>query len=160
MTVIAISGEDVTNKLAPILKRGSIYVFVVEDDLINMLDSNVIKTTYIGQSRFDGRYIFEWHIKHNPYMSVLFENVTLISGETSNEDLHLSDVRIEDKAILEGFLDNKNSTKSKRRVPSKSTIMRIFKMFDNYGLLRDDLSFDPEHFIETTIIPHFNDDKI
>jgi hypothetical protein len=32
-------------------------------------------------------------------------------------------------------------------------------MFDKYGLIRDDLSLDPEHFIETVIIEQLNKEE-
>jgi len=38
----------------------------------------------------------------------------------------------------------------------KDTVLEIFKIFDAAGLIRDDLSFDPEHFIETVILEKLN----
>ena len=36
--------------------------------------------------------------------------------------------------------------------PSVEVIMKIFKIFDKHGLLKDDLCFDPEHYIRTRLI--------
>lgn len=41
--------------------------------------------------------------------------------------------------------------------PSISTVLKLFKLFDEYDLIKDDLSFDPEHFIRTVIIPNFEE---
>ena len=38
----------------------------------------------------------------------------------------------------------------------KDMVMKIFKVFDEHGLIKDDLCFDPEHFIETVIIKQLN----
>lgn len=42
--------------------------------------------------------------------------------------------------------------------PSISTLLKVFNMFEEHGLIKDDLSFDPEHFIRTVIIPNFKDE--
>lgn len=41
--------------------------------------------------------------------------------------------------------------------PSTELLMHAFKMFDEHGLIKDDLCFDPEHFIDTVIRPHWFD---
>ena len=41
--------------------------------------------------------------------------------------------------------------------PSTELLMHAFEMFDKHGLIRDDLCFDPEHFIDTVIRPHWFD---
>ena len=41
--------------------------------------------------------------------------------------------------------------------PSVEMLLHAFRMFDEHGLIRDDLCFDPEHFMETVIIPHWDD---
>jgi hypothetical protein len=40
--------------------------------------------------------------------------------------------------------------------PSVETLLQAFWMFDHHGLIKDDLCFDPEHFIETVIIKQLN----
>lgn len=40
---------------------------------------------------------------------------------------------------------------------TKQELLKAFKMFDKYGLIKEDLCFDPEHFIETVILEHWND---
>lgn len=42
---------------------------------------------------------------------------------------------------------------------NKEELLKIYNMFDKYGLIRDDLSFDPEHFIETVIIEQLNKEE-
>lgn len=32
-------------------------------------------------------------------------------------------------------------------------VLEIFRIFDKHGLFRDDLCFEPEHFIETVVVP-------
>ena len=41
--------------------------------------------------------------------------------------------------------------------PSVETLLKVFHMFDEHGLLKGDLSFDPRHFMETVILPHWYD---
>ena len=41
--------------------------------------------------------------------------------------------------------------------PSTQTLLKIFWMFDKHGLIKDDLCFDPEHFMETVIKEHWDD---
>lgn len=41
--------------------------------------------------------------------------------------------------------------------PSTELLMHAFEMFDKHGLIRDDLCFDPEHFMDTVIRPHWFD---
>lgn len=41
--------------------------------------------------------------------------------------------------------------------PTVETLLHVFRMFDQHGLIRDDLCFDPQHFMETVIIPHWYD---
>ena len=42
---------------------------------------------------------------------------------------------------------------------NKEELLKIYNMFDKYGLIRDDLSFDPEHFIETVIMEQLNKEE-
>ena len=41
--------------------------------------------------------------------------------------------------------------------PSTELLMKVFRIFDKHGLIRDDLCFDPEHFMETVVREHWND---
>ena len=41
--------------------------------------------------------------------------------------------------------------------PSVETMLRLFWFFDKHGLIRDDLCFDPQHFMETVAKEHFPD---
>jgi hypothetical protein len=41
--------------------------------------------------------------------------------------------------------------------PSVETLLKAFHMFDEHGLLKGDLCFDPQHFMETVILPHWYD---
>ena len=41
--------------------------------------------------------------------------------------------------------------------PSVKLLMKVFRIFDKHGLIRDDLCFDPEHFMETVVRYHWND---
>lgn len=43
--------------------------------------------------------------------------------------------------------------------PCLETLLKVFYMFDEHGLFKDNLCFDPQHFIETVIIPNFNNEK-
>lgn len=43
------------------------------------------------------------------------------------------------------------------RVPDTQTLLKVFRIFDKHGLIRDDLCFDPEHFMETVVREHWND---
>ena len=36
--------------------------------------------------------------------------------------------------------------------PDWRLILKVFRLFDEHGLIRDDLCFDPEHFIRTVIM--------
>ena len=47
----------------------------------------------------------------------------------------------------------------KRNVPSIELLMKVFRIFDKHGLIRDDLCFDPEHFMETVVKEHWNDEE-
>jgi hypothetical protein len=40
--------------------------------------------------------------------------------------------------------------------PSVETLLQAFWMFDHHGLIKDDLCFDPEHFMETVIREKWN----
>ena len=42
-------------------------------------------------------------------------------------------------------------------VPDTQMLMKVFHIFDKHGLIRDDLCFDPEHFMETVVREHWND---
>lgn len=44
-----------------------------------------------------------------------------------------------------------------KKNPSVETMLKLFWEFDKHGLIRDDLCFDPEHFMETVIKFHWND---
>lgn len=46
---------------------------------------------------------------------------------------------------------------NKLEVPSIEVAMRLYKLFNKHGLFKDDLCFEPEHFISTVILPKFND---
>jgi len=50
------------------------------------------------------------------------------------------------------LLSNKGD---KAECPSTETLLKVFWMFDEHGLIRDDLCFDPEHFMETVIKVHW-----
>ena len=39
--------------------------------------------------------------------------------------------------------------------PSVETMLKLFWFFDSHGLIRDDLCFDPQHFMETVGKEHF-----
>ena len=41
--------------------------------------------------------------------------------------------------------------------PSVEQLLHAFWMFDKHGLIKEDLCFDPEHFMETVILEHWND---
>ena len=41
--------------------------------------------------------------------------------------------------------------------PDWRTILKAFWMFEQRGLIKEDLCFDPEHFIKTIIMEHWND---
>lgn len=41
--------------------------------------------------------------------------------------------------------------------PSTSLLLKVFHLFEKHGLIRDDLCFDPEHFMDTVIRPHWFD---
>ena len=41
--------------------------------------------------------------------------------------------------------------------PSVELLMKVFRVFDKHGLIRDDLCFDPEHFMETVVREHWMD---
>lgn len=46
-----------------------------------------------------------------------------------------------------------NADTTKRK---KEEILKIYKIFEEHGIIRDDLCFDPEHFIETVVIEQLN----
>ena len=48
-------------------------------------------------------------------------------------------------------------TECKEFAPSTKLLMKVFRVFDRHGLIRDDLCFDPEHFMETVVRFHWND---
>ena len=39
---------------------------------------------------------------------------------------------------------------------NKEEILKIYKIFEEHGIIRNDLCFDPEHFIETVVIEQLN----
>lgn len=41
--------------------------------------------------------------------------------------------------------------------PSVETLLKAFWEFDKHGLIKEDLCFDPEHFMRTVIKEHWND---
>jgi len=43
--------------------------------------------------------------------------------------------------------------------PPTELLMKVFRIFDKHGLIRDDLCFDPEHFMETVVRVHWNDEE-
>ena len=47
--------------------------------------------------------------------------------------------------------------KQVEEAPSTELLLKVFRLFDEHGLIRDDLCFDPEHFMETVIRPHWFD---
>ena len=49
---------------------------------------------------------------------------------------------------------NADTTKCK-----KEEILKIYKIFEEHGLIKDDLCFDPEHFIETVVIEQLNKEE-
>ena len=57
-----------------------------------------------------------------------------------------------DFAYKKGYADGEKN-------PSVETMLKLFWEFDKHGLIRDDLCFDPEHFMETVIKFHWNDGK-
>lgn len=46
-------------------------------------------------------------------------------------------------------------SKRKEECPSTEVLLKIFWMFDEHGLIKDDLCFDPEHFMDTVIRVHW-----
>lgn len=40
--------------------------------------------------------------------------------------------------------------------PSVETLLKAFWEFDKHGLIKEDLCFDPEHFMRTVIKEHWN----
>lgn len=42
------------------------------------------------------------------------------------------------------------------KAPSTKALLKIFWMFDKHGLIKEDLCFDPEHFMETVIREKWN----
>ena len=48
-----------------------------------------------------------------------------------------------------------STDKRKEECPSTETLLKIFWMFDEHGLIRDDLCFEPEHFMDTVIRTHW-----
>ena len=38
------------------------------------------------------------------------------------------------------------------RHPDWRLVLKVFNLFDKHGLIKDDLCFDPEHFIRTVIM--------
>ena len=47
---------------------------------------------------------------------------------------------------------------ARTKAPDTQTLLKIFRMFDEHGLIKDDLCFDPEHFMETVIREHWDDE--
>ena len=45
--------------------------------------------------------------------------------------------------------------KHREECPSTEVLLKIFWMFDEHGLIKDDLCFDPEHFMDTVIRVHW-----
>lgn len=43
--------------------------------------------------------------------------------------------------------------------PSVENLLKVFWEFDEHGLIKDDLCFDPEHFMRTVIKEHWNNKK-
>ena len=41
--------------------------------------------------------------------------------------------------------------------PTVGVLMKVFRIFDDRGLIRDDLCFDPEHFMEMVVREHWRD---
>lgn len=41
------------------------------------------------------------------------------------------------------------------KTPSTNMLLQLFKFFEKHGLIRDDLCFDPEHFMETVVKVHW-----
>ena len=41
--------------------------------------------------------------------------------------------------------------------PSVETLLKAFLEFDKHGLIKEDLCFDPEHFMRTVIKEHWNE---
>ena len=40
--------------------------------------------------------------------------------------------------------------------PNVETILKAFWIFNECGLIKEDLQFDPEHFIRTVVVPGWN----
>lgn len=53
---------------------------------------------------------------------------------------------------------NNKEKRDKSQIPDTKTLLKIFWMFDKHGLIRDDLCFNPEHFMETVIRVHWYDE--
>ena len=47
---------------------------------------------------------------------------------------------------------------ARTKAPDTQTLLKIFRMFDKHGLIKEDLCFDPEHFMETVIREHWDDE--
>lgn len=45
---------------------------------------------------------------------------------------------------------------SLNKVPSIETLLKTFQIFKESGLIKEDLQFDPEHYIRTVVIPGWN----
>ena len=50
-----------------------------------------------------------------------------------------------------------NVTKNNMLIdPSVETLLKAFRIFNECGLIKEDLQFDPEHYIRTVVIPGWN----
>lgn len=79
-------------------------------------------------------------------------DVPLYDKETAIEACHKFERLMFDKCVT---VWEKNVEES----PSVDTLLKVFKMFEEHGLIKDGLSFDPEHFMETVIMEHWNDEE-
>jgi hypothetical protein len=57
----------------------------------------------------------------------------------------------EDVGIITAFEDGVDWAEEN---PSTELLLKIFWFFDKHGLIRDDLCFDPEHFMDTVAQEH------
>jgi hypothetical protein len=60
----------------------------------------------------------------------------------------------EDVGIITAFEDGVDWAEEN---PSTELLLKIFWFLDMHGLIRDDLCFDPEHFMDTVAQEHLKD---
>lgn len=52
--------------------------------------------------------------------------------------------------------EDRQNRKKDDVAPSVEVLMKVFRIFDSHGLIKNDLCFDPEHFMETVVLEHWN----